>query len=49
MQSALEGEVGFVVEEAVFVADYYAVGPGWGGGDKQAQVFDVGGGRDFEG
>jgi hypothetical protein len=23
-----------VVEEAVFVADYYAIGPGWGGGGK---------------
>jgi hypothetical protein len=44
-----EGEVRFVVEKAVFVADYYVVGPGWSGGDQEAQVFDIGVGRDFEG
>jgi hypothetical protein len=46
--SNLESEVGFVVEEAVFVADYDQVGPGWGGGDQETQGFGIDVGREVE-
>jgi hypothetical protein len=44
----LEGEVGFVVEEAVFVANHHAVGPAGSGDDQEAQAFGDGSGRNLE-
>jgi hypothetical protein len=35
----LEGEISFLVEEAVLVADYQLVGPGGDGVDEEAEAF----------